>query len=457
MTTTNYSQELNQKPRISKPPLSPKEFLKYLGPAFIFTASQIGGGEFITVPLLGAYLGMVGLYLVPIIAFTKIFGQYYLVQYGVTTGKTFLHTSWEKKPLRWIFFLLMGGCLLHSIMLAGLLGQTGGTINYLLPIGKELWIIIIIIIAFIIVFTRSYKLLEKTSTILLTIFLTLIVIVAILFWPSIDDWASAFIPQFPGGIAGLETTSGIETIAVLFVVLGAGFGPTIAYIWFAKDKKMGMYELSENDEEVNLSDLTAEEITRLKGWKKVILYQNIVSATILIVFSMLIWVASAQTLHKEGLTPVGWELIPQMVSIFTTTYGEWSGILFILSGAFALFSSIMGPLYGFSRLWEESFEKIGIYRRFNITKENVFRIVLILFTLLPLIFIFLVQRPMWLFSLSGMLTGPILGILYIAPIIVAYYELKKENPELIPKRYWAIALACFSGIMMFILSLMGLG
>ena len=51
--------EMNQqKPRISEPPRTLKEFFAYLGPAFIFTASQIGGGELITVPLLGAYFGM---------------------------------------------------------------------------------------------------------------------------------------------------------------------------------------------------------------------------------------------------------------------------------------------------------------------------------------------------------------------------------------------------------------
>ncbi|GAJ18121.1 unnamed protein product, partial [marine sediment metagenome] len=124
----------SQEPRISEPPKTLKEFLVYLGPAFIFTAAQIGGGELITVPLLGAYFGMRGLFLVPLIAFIKIFGQYYLVQYGVVRGKTFLETSWDKKWLRWMFFCLMGGCIFHSMLLAGLLGQTAGTINFLIPV-----------------------------------------------------------------------------------------------------------------------------------------------------------------------------------------------------------------------------------------------------------------------------------------------------------------------------------
>jgi Mn2+/Fe2+ NRAMP family transporter len=444
------------KSRISKPPLNLKEFLKWLGPAFIFTAAQIGGGEFITVPLLGAYLGFSGLYLIPIIAFIKIFGQYYLVQYGIVTGKTFLQTSWDKKWLRWMFFALMIGCILHSMLLAGLLGQTAGTLNFLIPIPINIWIIIIVGAGFGIVFTKSYKLLEKTSSILLWIFIGLISIVAILFWPSLEEWLIGFTPSLPGSVKGLETTSSAETIAVLFVVLGSGFGPTISYIWFAKDKKMGMFELPEG-KQIKPENLTQEERSRLKGWKKVILYQNLVSATILTLFSLMIWIASAQTLHQKFFKPEGWDLIPQMVSIFTEIYGGWSGFLFILCGGIALFSSILGPLYGFSRLWEESFERLGIYKRFQVNRMTIYRICLFIFTLLPSIFILFIGKPMLLFSIASMLTGPILGLVFIFPIIVLHREMKNTAPQLKPTRYWAIFLAIISGILIIVLSLLGLG
>ena len=446
-----------QEPRISEPPKTLKEFLVYLGPAFIFTAAQIGGGELITVPLLGAYFGMRGLFLVPLIAFIKIFGQYYLVQYGVVRGKTFLETAWDKKWLRWMFFCMMGGCIFHSMLLAGLLGQTAGTINFLIPVSIYFWIIVVTCIAFLIVFTKNYRLLEISSTIMLWLLIALIVIVAILFWPSSEQWALGFSPQMPGPVKGLETTSGIMTVAVLFVVLGAGFGPTVSYIWYAKDKKMGMYEATAKGYDIAPEDLTIEERRRLKGWRDMVLYQNIISAAILTIFSTFIWVAAAQTLYVRDIQPEGWTIIPQMVAIFTSTYGQWSGILFILCGIFALFSSIIGPFYGFSRLWEESLEKFGIYKRFNIEKQTVYRMCLIFFTSLPLIFIFIVARPMWLFSIASLLTGPILGLIYIIPIGISFIEMRKHAPELAPNRYWAIALAVLSGILMIILSFLVLG
>lgn len=454
--TTNIEQNLAES-RISNPPKTLREFFKYLGPAFVFTAAQIGGGELITIPLLGAYLGMKGLYLALIIAYIKIFGQYFLVQYGVVRGKTFLQASWDNKWLRWMFFALMGGCILHSMMLAGLLGETAGTINFLFPIGLYFWIWIVMFFGLLIVFTRSYKLLERSASIMLWLLISLIVVVAVLFWPSPSQWAVGFTPQMIEPIEGLETTSGVETLAVLFVVLGAGFGPTVSYIWYAKDKEMGMYEVSAKGYDIEPEDLSKEEKKRLRGWGNIVLYQNIVSATILAVFSTFIWIAAAQTLHPAGYRPEGWDLIPQMVTIFTITYGEWSGILFIICGILALFSSIIGPFYGFSRLWEESLEKFGMYKRFNIKKETVFRLCLLMFASFPLIFIFITGSPMWLFSMSGLLTGPILGLIYIIPIGVLYFEVKDKAPELKPKKYLAIFFAVLSGILMIILSLLGLG
>ena len=83
-----------------------------------------------------------------IIAYIKIFGQFYLVSYGVVTGKTFLQACWDRKWLKWLFFVLMLGCIFHSMLLAGLLGNVGGTIDFVLPFSSDstvsinIWILI---------------------------------------------------------------------------------------------------------------------------------------------------------------------------------------------------------------------------------------------------------------------------------------------------------------------------
>ena len=131
--------ELNQTSdghRISEPPESIRGFFEHMGPAWVFTASQIGGGEALSVPIGGAYLGMEAIWLIPLITFTKIFGQYYLVRYGVMSGETFLGTLYKQRPwLRWIFYYVFLGGLVYAIGLSGHLGETAGAAQEMLPLG----------------------------------------------------------------------------------------------------------------------------------------------------------------------------------------------------------------------------------------------------------------------------------------------------------------------------------
>ncbi|MFB6301562.1 MAG: hypothetical protein ABEH78_01680 [Haloferacaceae archaeon] len=75
------------------------------------TAAQIGGGEALSVPVIASHLGMGGIWLIPLVGFTKIFGQYFLVSHAVITGRTFMdHLHDRPWWLRWMFFYtLLGG------------------------------------------------------------------------------------------------------------------------------------------------------------------------------------------------------------------------------------------------------------------------------------------------------------------------------------------------------------
>jgi Mn2+/Fe2+ NRAMP family transporter len=435
--------------RISRPPRSLKEFMRYMGPAWIFTASQIGGGEALTVPLIAAYLGMDGFWLVPLVAFTKIFGQYYLVQYGVISGNTILDSLWRKKWLIWFFYWIMAGALFHSLGLTGHLAETAGAFNYLFPVNIQFWIIVTMLLGLIIVITRSYNLVEIISTILLWPFLFMITIVAILVWPTFPELLMGLKIGLPGTVEPLGG-GGWFVIALSFGWIGAGFGPTISYVWFAKDKIMGMFEIKEHSKPLNLNK---SEIENLQGWRDVIFWQNVISSILLSVFSMMIWIASAQTLHKLNVRPSGFEVLPQMAQIFTSIYGDWSGIIFLLSIMTALFSSIIGPLYGLSRLWEDAFEIQGFFKKFKINSIWVFRANVILFALIPLVFSLLTTKPMFLFAISGVLFSPIIGLMYIASIWMSFENIDRR---LRPKRWWAIILGLFAAIMTILSSLVEL-
>jgi len=435
--------------RISEPPSTLKEFLSYMGPAWVFTASQIGGGEVLSVPLGGAYLGMEGIWLIPLITFTKIFGQYYLVRYGVMTGDTFLDALYERSwALKWIFYYVFLGGLIYAIGLSGHLGETAGAFNSLLPaIGTTGWMLITVAAGLAVVGIRSYGLIEKLATSLLWIFLILIAFVSL---RTMGVWApnlaSGLVPSIPGRVDGLGV-GGMAFILTMFGWIGAGFGPTVSYVWFAKDKVMGMFEPIDDGVEIDKYDLTDEEVTRLKGWGDIVLWQNLLSSAILAVFSFFMWTAAAATLHVQGIQPSGFTVIPEMAAIFTTQFGEWSAILFLLTTAAALFSTLIGPMYGMSRLWEDAFALHGVFDNYNITRDTTFRLTIVLFAAIPLALNLFIEAPLILFALSGALFAPAIGLMYLA---VMYMSFDINIDSLSPTRKWAVGLAVFAGVVMIV-------
>ena len=435
--------------RISEPPSTLKEFLSYMGPAWVFTASQIGGGEVLSVPLGGAYLGMEGIWLIPLITFTKIFGQYYLVRYGVMTGDTFLDALYERSwALKWIFYYVFLGGLIYAIGLSGHLGETAGAFNSLLPaIGTTGWMLVTVAAGLLVVGIRSYGLIEKLATSLLWIFLILIAFVSL---QTAGVWApnlaSGLVPSMPGRVEGLGV-GGMAFILTMFGWIGAGFGPTVSYVWFAKDKVMGMFEPLDEGHDIDKYDLSDEEIDRLKGWGDIVLWQNLLSSTILAVFSFFMWTAAAATLHTQGIQPSGFTVIPQMANIFTTQFGEWSAALFLLTTVAALFSTLIGPLYGMSRLWEDAFALHGVFDRFDVTRDTVFRATVLLFAAIPLALNLLFEAPLILFALSGALFAPVIGLMYLS---VMYMSFDIDIDSLSPTRRWAVALALFAGVVMIV-------
>jgi hypothetical protein len=209
---------------------------------------------------------------------------------------------------------------------------------------------------------------------------------------------------------------------------------------------MGMFEPVDNGTEITKKDLTAQEIEHLKGWGDIVFWQNVISATILAVFSFFMWTAAAATLHANGVRPDGFSVVPQMAGIFTQVYGEWSAVIFLLAVMFALFSTLIGPLYGMSRLWEDSFALHGVFENYGVQRETVFRGTVVLFAVIPLALNLLIEAPLFLFAISGILFAPAVGLMYLAVIYMSYTDF--EQRSLVPERTWAVALGVFAGVVM---------
>jgi hypothetical protein len=182
------------------------------------------------------------------------------------------------------------------------------------------------------------------------------------------------------------------------------------------------------------------------GWGDVVLWQNVVSSVILAIFSFFMWSAAAGTLYVEGATPSGFTVVPEMAGIFTQVYGEWSAWIFLIAVIFALFSTLIGPLYGMSRLWEDGFAMHGFFDKYGVERDTFFRVVVVMFISIPLGLNLAIEAPMFLFSLSGILFAPAIGLMYLAVIYMSYTSL--DLPALRPLRMWAVTLGIFAAFLL---------
>ena len=436
------SPEAPEESRIEEPPTDIKSFLAYMGPAWIFTASQIGAGEALSIPVIAATLGMNSIWLLPVVGFTKVFGQYYLVSQAVVSGDTFLKWVHEKRWLRWVFYYALLGGAFQALGSTGHVGTTAQALQTISPVAlpRSFWIIAVVIFAGLIIFSRGYNIIENVSTVLLWIFLAMIAITAIFVFPPLSEWAQGF-TTFPGTVESLGG-GGWYIVAIAFGWLGAGFNATIAYVWSAKDRGMGM--LKDGIGDIDQEDLTKQEEQYLQGWRKTVLWQNVIASTLLVGFSMLIWAAAAQTLGQRGIRPSGFEAITQMGAIFGAVYGQWGATLLVIALAFVVFTSLYTGAYTVSRMWEDAFGYIGGFERYDIDRQQLYQIFVILFLLTPLLLTFVIGRPLILFSVGGILFAPVIGVLYL----VAIYLFFNDNipSSLQPQRRWALALGIFAAL-----------
>lgn len=300
--------------------------------------------------------------------------------------------------------------------------------------------------------TKSYGLIEKTPTALLGVFLTMVAVVGVLVFPGPEAWITGF-TTFPGYVEPLGG-SGWYLVAVSFGWIGAGFAPTVPDVWYAKDKGMGLFKATNEGRRVPVDELEAAEIRRLWGWRRAVLWQNVVASVLFVTFSLLLWVATTRTLHPNGIRPSGFEAVAEMAGIFTSVFGGWSGTLFLFAISLALFTSMYAPAYGISRFWEGSFGYMDGFERFGVRRTTFFRLCLAVFVAIPLALNLTGINPLLLFSVGGILFAPIIALLYLVALYLLFSDV--GVPSLRPHNRVLVALALIASFTTLLSSLLSI-
>ena len=409
---------------IPAPPKQWRDVLKWLGPGWVFAACMIGTGELILTTRAASLYQWGFLWCIPLITFCKAVSTSSMLRYGALTGRNFLRDLWKIKRLKWIVPYCLIASLLYLTGIGAHLGITAGTLNLLLPGSQSLqvWIMIVTALVAAITLLGIYGVLEKLMMVMTLTVSFIIIIVAVLIFPPITEMAAGLIPQIPPDATG--DTAFITWIGLLGW-LGAGWGPTIGYAWWAEEKGVGMFSANK---EVALDELAPQERQRLKGWLRPVYLDLSFSYLITFIVSSCLYIAGATVLYPRNLHPSGLFLVETLSTLFTETIGPWAYYVFLI-GAFAtIFSSVIGVVDGLSRSIEHCLRIIWPTWTSRVKNRTLRRGLTLTAIAIPLIFLLMVDRPIWLLLISSMLFAPAIGIIFLAS---TYLNLKLP-PELRP-------------------------
>lgn len=414
----------------SSTPQSLKDKLRLIGPGLIWATAAIGSGELIITTKVGSEYGYAFIWALWVGLWLKYWIQKGILDLSVITGKPVIELWFQTKmgksiSIYWLLFFI-----LTLTGVSGLIGLTASALNALVPaIATKMWAIITTAFVIAFAYTQKYDRFEKLM--LTTALFTVIgaIGVAILARPaplSIFEW------ELPASLpAGL--------IFLSLLGWGAGSGPDlmIPFSWWVVEK--GYHELKPDQSFMKKTDEVT--VNFVKRWLSVATWDNIAGYVITGLVSTSFMIAGAAILRPRGILVDGLDVIKNIASIFTETYGGWVFVLFLFSAGAALFDTGLGVLDGARIAIAHIIRLLSGKLPLPITEirsDAGYRFALIICSVLPLALFLGLPNPVILVIFASVVSAvsmPLLGVL-------VYWSLINQIPSVYkPNKFFLINLA----------------
>lgn len=411
--------------RITSPPKTFREKLKWLGPGFLWMVSAAGSGELLFTPRIGSLYGYALLWALLIAVFLKWFINREIGRYTVCTGQTIMQGFSEVSgKSNWALYLIVIPQLFVAITtIAGLAGSAATSLVLVLPGNIKLWTIISICLATALVVWGQFKAVEKVSMVLAIALGITAIIAASKVFPEAGKFAKGLTPTLP------ENVKYDEILPWLGFMLSGAAG-LIWYSYWIKEKGYGVKADAEIKDSRNL---TPTEIKSLKGW----LRQMTADSTVAVVGTLLITVSflilGTELLKPKGLIPEEDKVAETLGKILEHLWGP-VGFWFMITAVFVGFwDTVLSDQDGFGRMFTQSTRLFFPKSKSRwLDEKRLSRIfVIVLLTIIPIFVYLIIGEPVGLLQIAGAIEA---GHIPIVVALVLYLNSKKLPEELRPSR-----------------------
>jgi Mn2+/Fe2+ NRAMP family transporter len=343
--TTIQSTDTAQ-PQVPKPPEG-KDWLKWLGPSFLWMLSAAGSGELLFTPRIAALYGYTLLWALLGAVVLKWFINREIGRFTVCSGATILEGFKRLPgPKNWAIWLILVPQFAVAIAtVAGMAGaaatalilMTGGTL--------QLWTVIIIVVTAAIVFLGQYDGVEKVSS-YVGIGRTIAVVAAAVFvFPNLGRLSSGLVPQIPQNVQYQEILPWLG-----FMLAGAA--GLMWYSYWVGARGYGA-ATQKREEPIDFKQLDRDQRQRLQGWLNLMTFSNTLAVVGALLAALSFLILGAELLRPQGLVPKESQVAETLGSLLGDLWGPF-GFWFMVAIVFITFcSTAMSVQDGFGRMFAD--------------------------------------------------------------------------------------------------------
>lgn len=413
---------------ISKVPKG-REQLKWIGPAIIWMISAIATGELIFTPRIASLYGYAVLWTMVLAIFLKTLLAREIGRYAVVTGSSLLEgIKTLPGPENWgIWLIILPQFIVAVATIVGMSGAASSAIILALPGGFQFWAIIFLLISITLVFFGKYRGVELISIVMALVITIALVTAAILIFPGINILAAGLIPSLPPNVnfsellpwIGFMMSGAAGLIWYSFWLVTRGYGAAYYRFREAEETKViksmeseltadeRKFEVIEETEPLDISNITTEEKKQLKGWINIMTFSTTVAASIVLILLIALMILGAQLLRPAGLVPEGPAVTAVLSELLGGIWGIAGAALMIVAAFFAFWSTIVANLDGWTRMLGQG--SIFILRQFKSSGKYLsmrfyrYLYLIGLMGILPIIFIILRPEPVEFLIIAGII------------------------------------------------------
>ena len=234
--------------------------------------------------------------------------------------------------------------------------------------------------------------------------------------------------QLPPAEPGSDKNALLTALAA-FGIIGVGASELVAYPYWCIEKGYARFTGPRDD-----SDAWAE---RARGWMRVMRWDAWCSMVVYTFATVAFYLLGAAILHRTGLNPGGTELVRTLGVMYEPVFGPWAQTIFLFGAIAVLYSTFFVANAGHSRVFTDALRVTGLGIKDEQARQRSVKILGIVFPMLCLGLYILVQAPVALVLISGIMQGIMLPMLAGAAL---WFRYRRTDKRILPGSAWDLFL-----------------